>query len=308
MSVNETTTEAETPAPVERLSELLEAIEQYPDTEIRDRVREIVFAVVDLHHAALHRTFELIGGHADGAELMKDLCADEHVSAILMIHGLMPQDLETRINQGLAAARQNLKAYGADAELISLTDGVAHLRLSGSAASANVSTVTLKREIEQALATFTPDLLDVQYEDTIAAIKPQNLIQISRQPAMPQTVGVKPTGIKLPIMRVDDVPANSMRFVEAGDISLVICNAAGTFHAFYNRCPHQALTLDKSVLEGTTLTCAWHGYQFDLRRQGQCLNDPELRLELLPLAVENGVIKVALQLDATPASAQPTNV
>jgi len=295
MSVNETTIEQEVVAPVERLNELLEAIEQYPDTEIRERVREIVFAVVDLHHAALHRTFELIGNHADGAELMTGLCADEHVSAILMIHGLMPQDLETRINQGLAAARQNLKAYGADAELISLTDGVALLRLSGSASSANVSTATLKRDIEQSLATFTPDLLDVQYEDTIAAVKLPKLIQLSRQPIVPQLENTKPRGIKLPIMRVEDVPPNSMRFVEAGDISLVICNAAGALHAFYNRCPHGGLPLDTSTLEGAKLTCACHNHQFDLRQQGRCLNDPQLHLELLPLAVENGIIKVALQ-------------
>jgi len=299
MSVNETTIEQEVVAPVERLNELLEAIEQYPDTEIRERVREIVFAVVDLHHAALHRTFELIGNHADGAEMMKGLCADEHVSAILMIHGLMPQDLEARINQGLEAARQNLKAYGADAELVSLTDGVALLRLSGSASSANVSTATLKRDIEQSLATFTPDLLDVQYEDTIAAVKPQKLIQLSRQPIVLQTASTKPTGIKLPIMRVDDVPPNSMRFVEAGDISLVICNAAGALHAFYNRCPHGGLPLDTSTLESAKLTCACHGYQFDLRQQGRCLNDPQVQLELLPLAVENGIIKVALQQGAT---------
>jgi nitrite reductase/ring-hydroxylating ferredoxin subunit len=42
------------------------------------------------------------------------------------------------------------------------------------------------------------------------------------------------------------------------------------------------------------LTCACHGYSYNLKRAGACLERPELRLESLPLKVEDDKVKVAI--------------
>jgi nitrite reductase/ring-hydroxylating ferredoxin subunit len=98
----------------------------------------------------------------------------------------------------------------------------------------------------------------------------------------------------MPIIRADQVPDNGLRVVETGGINLLLCNVAGTIYTFQNACAVGNLPLDESVLEDGILTCPCHGYQFDVRQKGRCLTDPNLRLESLPMKVENEVVKVAL--------------
>jgi len=292
MSNNHQATDQEYANPFEQLSALLEYIEQHPDAEFRDRVRELVYSLVELHHDALRRILETVGAHGDGEELLRQLSNDELVRAVLMVHGLMPQDLESRVQTALEHAREHLKAYDAGAELVGIRENVARLRLIGGAASVNVSTAVLKGTIEQALHELAPDLLNIEYEDLIASAKPRKLVQIAPKPVFTPP---KSEGDLIPIIRINEVPNNSMRVIEIGDINLLVCNVAETFYAFRNACAHRGMSLEKGMLEGSVLTCPWHGYQFDLRRGGQCLNDPALRLTALPLSVENEVVKVALQ-------------
>jgi nitrite reductase/ring-hydroxylating ferredoxin subunit len=45
---------------------------------------------------------------------------------------------------------------------------------------------------------------------------------------------------------------------------IAIANVDGVFHAIDGLCPHQGGPLGTGVLCGTTLTCPWHGWQFDV--------------------------------------------
>ncbi|MGH9843571.1 MAG: Rieske 2Fe-2S domain-containing protein [Blastocatellia bacterium] len=299
MSDETNTVQEETANPFEQLSALLESIEQHPDAEFRDRVRELVYSVIELHHGALRRILAITAAQADGEETLKQLSEDDLVRAVLMVHGLMPQDLESRVLTALEHAREHLKPYDADVELVGIRESVARLRLVGGAASANVSTAVLKGAIEQALHELAPDLFNVEYEDLIATAKPRKLVQIAPKPL---PAPPKSKGNLIPVIRANEVPNNELRVIEMGDINLVICNVAGTFYAFHNHCPHRGESLQKGMLEGPVLTCPWHGYQFDLRHGGRCLTDPALRLNALPITVENEVVRVALQAEASNVS------
>lgn len=279
--------------PFAQLSALLDFIEMQPDPAFRERVSELVCGVIDLHHTALERILSQVSAHPAGAEMLAQLADDEVVRAVLMVHELMPEELEARVSQGLEQAREQLTTFGADVELVGIRDNVARLRLLGSAQSANVSSAQLKFVIEQTLAQFAPDLLNLEYEDRIAATP--KLVQISPRPVPPSPKPqTPPAGNLIPLIRTNEVPDNSLRVIATGDINLLVCQLAGTFYAFHNRCPHRGLSLEQGMLEGTVLTCPWHGYQFDIRDAGRCFNDPLLRLQSLPLAVENEVIRVAL--------------
>ena len=275
----------------DQLNILLESIEQHPEEAVRNHVRALVYTLLDLHHGALQRIVEIVSAQPSGDEILKELNDDELVQAVLMVHDLMAQPLETRIENALEIAREQLKIYGADVELVSVKNGVAGLKLFGGASTANVSTSILKAEIEHALHEHTPDLLNVEYEDLIASSRPQKLVQImSRQPA-------KDTSSKefyMPIIRVDQVPENALCVVETGGINLLLCDVAGTIYAFQNRCAEGNSALGESVLEDGILICSCHGYQFDVRQKGRCTTNSDLRLESLAMRVENEVVKVAL--------------
>ena len=294
--MTETTTEiVEETTAFDQLNILLESIEQHPEEAVRNHVRALVYTLLDLHHGALKRMVEIVSAQPTGEKILQELSGDEVVQAVLMVHELMAQPLETRIENALEIAREQLKIYGADVELIKVKNGAAHLKLFGGASTANISTSILKAEIEHALHEHTPDLLNVEYEDTIAPIRPPKLVQIlPRQSVQDASL---PKQFFMPIIRADQIPDNALRVVEIGGINLLLCNLAGTIYTFQNHCAVGNSPLGESVLEDGVLTCPCHGFQFDVRQKGRSLNDSDLRLEALPSKVENEIVKVALPLE-----------
>jgi nitrite reductase/ring-hydroxylating ferredoxin subunit len=134
-------------------------------------------------------------------------------------------------------------------------------------------------------------LLNVEYEDLIAPSRPPKLVQILPRQSIQDRSSKE---FFMPIIRADQVPDNGLRVVETGGINLLLCNVAGTIYTFQNHCAEGSLPLDQSVLEDGILTCPCHGYQFELRQKGRSLTNLDLRLEALPMKVENEVVKVAL--------------
>ena len=65
-------------------------------------------------------------------------------------------------------------------------------------------------------------------------------------------------------IRTADVAPGGMKAVELGGRALVICNAGGTFYAIDRRCGHMNAPLEMGTLDGSVLTCALHGAQFDV--------------------------------------------
>jgi len=285
-------------SPFEQLNILLESVEQHPDEQVRNHVRALVYTMLNLHHGALQRIVEIVSVQPDGEATLQELVRDELVQAVLMVHELLPYSLQERIENALETAREQLRTYGAGVEIVSVNNGVALLKLMGSSATANVSTSILKAEIEHAVHAVAPDLLDIEYEDTIARlpdIKPVNLVQILSRKTT-EKVSTKYT--LMPVIRADQIPINELRIVEAGDINLLMCNVAGTIYAFQNSCAQNSLSLEKSLLEGGILTCPCHGHQYDVRQGGRCLTDSSLRLESLTLRMQGNVVKVALPKEA----------
>jgi nitrite reductase/ring-hydroxylating ferredoxin subunit len=51
---------------------------------------------------------------------------------------------------------------------------------------------------------------------------------------------------------------------------IAVFRAGGRVHAFANACPHEGNPLVEGDVLGETLTCAYHGWRFDLET-GACL-------------------------------------
>lgn len=278
----------------EQLQMLLDSIEQHPEEAVRNHVRALVYTLLDLHHGALKRIVEIVSAQADGERIVRELSDDELVQAVLMVHELMAEPLAKRIENALETAREQLKIYGADVELVEIANGTARLKLFGGSQAANVSTSILKAEIEHALREHTPDLLDVEYEDMIAPLAPVKLVQIGTRKT---SQVLSPNEFFMPVIRADQVPANGMSVVELGGINLLLCNVAGTNYAFQNACAEEKLPLGESILDDGILTCSCHGLRYDIRQKGRCVSGADLRLASLSLRVENDVVKVALPVE-----------
>lgn len=93
------------------------------------------------------------------------------------------------------------------------------------------------------------------------------------------------------VAAVADCPPGRSLEVVAGDRVCAIFNVDGTFHALDGVCPHQGGPLGKGVLQGTTVTCPWHGWQFDVC-SGRHLLSQTLVQPRFPVRVEGDSILV----------------
>jgi nitrite reductase/ring-hydroxylating ferredoxin subunit len=75
------------------------------------------------------------------------------------------------------------------------------------------------------------------------------------------------------VATTDEVSPGQARLVEAGGKEIALFNVAGSFHAIDNNCTHVGGPLCEGELNGTEVTCPWHGATFDVT-SGQVLGPP----------------------------------
>jgi len=111
------------------------------------------------------------------------------------------------------------------------------------------------------------------------------------------------------VARVDEIAPGQRKIVEVAGRSIGVFNVKGEYFALRNRCPHQGGPLCEGLLwglweaptpgdihysrKGEILTCAWHGWEFDIRT-GQSYCDPtKLRVRAYEVKIEPGEEVVA---------------
>jgi Fe-S cluster biogenesis protein NfuA len=153
---------------VQRTTALIEEAQRFPDPKIRRQLEEIVQGILDLHGVGIERMLDKIATTGDaGLALIDSLAEDELVGNLLLLYGLHPQELETRIRQALDKVRPYLGSHGGDVELLSVTDGTVRLRLQGSCHGCPSSAITLKQAIEEAVYVAAPDLTALEVEGVV---------------------------------------------------------------------------------------------------------------------------------------------
>ena len=78
--------------------------------------------------------------------------------------------------------------------------------------------------------------------------------------------------------QVDSFPKGSMKKVMVGTEEVVVGNVDGKLYAIANKCTHRGGPLDEGELEGSIVTCPWHGGQFDFAT-GKAVTPPPMKDE-----------------------------
>lgn len=74
---------------------------------------------------------------------------------------------------------------------------------------------------------------------------------------------------------------------------VIVTRVDGELFACPGVCPHEDVALWNGELAGTVITCAGHGYDFDMRT-GRCKHDPALHLRRYPITLVGDEIWVDL--------------
>jgi len=140
----------------ERIEVLLEASSAH-GAIARQRSEEMLRLITDLYGAGLERLLEILydAGRLD-PDVLADLADDDLVASLLLVHGLHPYDLETRVERALQGVRPALAAAGAQVEVAEIgVDGVVGLRVSGTFSGCTATSVT--QIVQDAVGALTPD-------------------------------------------------------------------------------------------------------------------------------------------------------
>ena len=70
---------------------------------------------------------------------------------------------------------------------------------------------------------------------------------------------------KIIVGKKSDMPLGSMQKVTVDGRDILVTNIGGSYYACDDTCTHSGASLADGTLEGSTITCSWHGAKFDCK-------------------------------------------
>jgi len=142
-----------------RIQEIIEQIEAFPNPAARTLMHECLQSVLGMYGEGLgHVVTTLEQDGMAGKKILSQLLGNSLLRSLLLIHGLHPQDLETRLKEALDKVRPYMQSHGGNVEIISLEGEVARLRLIGACKTCPSSRITLELAVRKAIEEACPDL------------------------------------------------------------------------------------------------------------------------------------------------------
>jgi hypothetical protein len=137
---------------VSQIEELVAKLESVPDLESRKIAISLMEAILRLYGSGIERIMDIVfeSGEA-GEKTIRRLAKDELVASLLILHGLHPDDFETR-------AHQAVNKLNGKAEMLGVFEGVVRVRVTGGHG--------LKDLAEKALRDALPDAAGVIVEES----------------------------------------------------------------------------------------------------------------------------------------------
>jgi Fe-S cluster biogenesis protein NfuA/nitrite reductase/ring-hydroxylating ferredoxin subunit len=264
-----------------RIEEIVARIDEMPNPAARTLMQECLQAMLGFYGNGLERILAVARQSGPGGEkVLADLVGDTVVSGLLLIHGLHPRDLATRLNEALAKVRPYMESHGGNVELLGLENDFARLRLQGSCQSCPSSSVTLELAVRSAIEEACPDLAGFHVEGLPVA-----------SAAAPHQPGRPPEWIEVP--EAAALAEGAMMPLPHAGMPVILCRVKGQYYAYRDHCPACNLPLHLGSLEGETLACSL-GHRYDAPRAGRALGGASSHLDPLPLLVRDGTVSLAL--------------
>jgi Fe-S cluster biogenesis protein NfuA/nitrite reductase/ring-hydroxylating ferredoxin subunit len=260
----------------EHIERLLEEIRASASLPVWQRVDELMRAVVDLYGGGLGRIVSIVDAAGPaGHGIAQQMADDELVASLLLVHGLHPDDLATRVQKALIRVRPYLGSHGGDVEVVTVDEqaGGVRLRMTGSCDGCPSSIITVKLAVEGAIREMAPEVISVEVEGVTAEAAPP--------PAAWTRLDTDP-----------DTRALSAREVDGGRI--VLCRLGEELYAYRDGCAACGAPLADGRLDGQLLACPSCERRYDVRLAGRAVGAPDVHLIPIPLLADAAGIQIAL--------------
>jgi NAD(P)H-dependent nitrite reductase small subunit len=88
-----------------------------------------------------------------------------------------------------------------------------------------------------------------------------------------------------------EIADGTAKIVEVDGKTIAVFNCRGKFYATTNTCPHRGGPVGEGQIDGATVTCPWHGWEFDVS-SGRCLTNPAASIASFPVQIDGDDILV----------------
>lgn len=95
-----------------------------------------------------------------------------------------------------------------------------------------------------------------------------------------------------PIAKLSEISPGQMKLVQAGGLSIALCNVEGRLFAIENVCTHDDGPLGEGALIGTEVECPRHGARFDVRTGAVTRMPAVVPVRTFPVRIEEDSIFV----------------
>jgi|SRR3972149_7746713 len=96
---------------------------------------------------------------------------------------------------------------------------------------------------------------------------------------------------KTKVAETSDLAPGQGKVVQVSGKAIALFNADGRFYAVDNTCLHRGGPLGEGELDGTIVTCPWHGWQYDVTTGAHAAN-PGVKVDCFPVSVEGSGVFV----------------
>lgn len=265
----------------ERIDQAIKEIFQMNLTEYQQKkVIELKEAIEEFHKEALRHLVRTIRKTEEGKRLMLEAVQDPSVYAMLLLHGIIKQDLYTKVAAVLEEIRPYLRSHGGDIELDKVEGRVVYVQLQGACSGCSLSAVTLKNGVEEALKTRIPEIEQVVMTNDISpGFMPLN--------SHVDEADLLDSGWKQG-PNLDDIEDERPYYLTLDGVDVLLIIIDNKIMAYRNRCPHRGIPFTQTSIEqkdGMYLIGKDDVFQFDLS-SGECVTVPHIQLEPFPVRLQ----------------------
>lgn len=270
-----------------RLDALIQGFEQHPIIQVRDQVMEMLRLIDALHRQGLEQLVGVL--QAQGRAPFDQALAEPAVQTLLTLYDLMPSLPREQVELVIETLGPTIGGQGFSVELLDVVDGVVSLCLSG---SHNDIRMQLMQLIETELRESFPGFRSIVVRDESKAAAP---VQAGKFIPLQQIRTIK-RPVFTAVASVESLPPGTLKGVDVEGIRVLLCNLDGDVYAYRNACEGSVLPLDAGQLKGYALLCPWHNCVYDIRT-GKRLDGGSGRLTVIPVALREGMIQLALAVE-----------
>src|SRR6476469_3890476 len=150
---------------IQRIGGLVQEIEAIADPALRAATKDLVQSLMDLHGAALEKALDIVAEAGEpGMSIIDRLGRDALVSSVLILYGLHPEDIETRVMKAVDRVRPQLRKQGCEVELLGMSDGAIRLRVGTASHTCGSTAKTAQATLEGAIYDAAPDMTSLVIE------------------------------------------------------------------------------------------------------------------------------------------------